>query len=542
MQSNLLERSPSHWHPLKAGQVRLDAIGSSLVEGASEPRSVAALIAGSLTFQASRLFLSRLASPLLGNAGVFTRALTHTGISGAALGAEVAAFRGVSQAQGAQGFASDYLSFGTLKGFGALARGQSTLLAHAFQASGLVASHQVSYGLGLLARPEGNWVEQLAQAEALNMKLGLGMALAGSLSPGFSLLHQNLELEGSCGGALRPLSPAFAQNRILPRWAHVDEPEESLVKFPIALDIEELRLQYGMELKHLAQSDTPFRISARRFLEVLTSNPERDRVPLDVLSEQVEAYERERALLQAALVESHRRALPRMGRLINDILRSDQEGRMVEVHTGSKDAEKIVPKLLDRKWSSMEPFTDIIRGKIILRSPIHAWWVEEQVLARLGEDVKIREMRDGDGNLMGQPDFEPLVRLLDGYYRGTHHFALRRVKIVFDVRGEDGVFYPFELQLLSRWFNQWGEIQRRLVKDNKTSHPQEWKALDDYCNEAAEWLSARERGLPSASSPPKFDNGGIYWMLTPSQRADLAAMEVLLEKALHEIKIGEDPI
>ncbi len=202
MYSSFIERRRAlAENTLTASQITFDATLNTFTEEATNPLSIGAMVAGGFVYRGSNLILGRLASPLLAESGVFTRTLANTAIRAASLGNEIIAFRSISHGslnifQGKE-FATDYLTFGLLKGAGALAHGKSAPITHLFQSSAMVAGHNLAYAFGISTAPEGTLIQQLAHAEATNIKLGLGMSLVGRLAPGISRMERVMDVESS---------------------------------------------------------------------------------------------------------------------------------------------------------------------------------------------------------------------------------------------------------------------------------------------------------------------------------------------------------
>lgn len=189
-------------------QVQMDAAVATLGEEASNVAGIASIVAGGLSYRASNLFLSRLASPLLTESGLFTRTLTHALVRGSSLAVEVSTFRGVSNGISSlsghapaenvfhlQGWAANFSDFLILKGLSPLAAGRNMVLGHFVQANGMVLGHEVTGRLGLTEHRQSSYLQQLAEAEALNMKLALGMSLVGVLTPAVARVERRMEVE-----------------------------------------------------------------------------------------------------------------------------------------------------------------------------------------------------------------------------------------------------------------------------------------------------------------------------------------------------------
>src|SRR4030095_983616 len=93
-----------------------------------------------------------------------------------------------------QGLLQSLLNFGALKGAGRLARGQNLIAQHLFQDSARVLGHRTAGSLGIIDRPAGSLAEQFLHAEAMNLQIGAGMALAQHMAPGLHSLERGLEL------------------------------------------------------------------------------------------------------------------------------------------------------------------------------------------------------------------------------------------------------------------------------------------------------------------------------------------------------------
>lgn len=167
---------------LSAAQIRVDAALSSFSDQASDVGNLFAMTSGALAYRFARVGLL--------STGLFKSAATV-----GALAVEVSAFRGVSNGvarfQGREihegifdgrGWCSSFLDFAVLKGVGVVAQGQHPLLSHTLQSTAMVASHQLTYGIGLTTQPQGTLLEQLFDAEAMNLALGAGHALMGTLT------------------------------------------------------------------------------------------------------------------------------------------------------------------------------------------------------------------------------------------------------------------------------------------------------------------------------------------------------------------------
>lgn len=189
-------------------QVQIDAAVATLGEEASNVAGIASIVAGGLSYRASNLFLSRLVSPLLAESGLFARTLTHALVRGSSLAVEVSTFRGVSNGISSlsghapaenvfhfQGWTANFSDFLILKGLSPLAAGRNMVFGHFVQANAMVLGHEVTGRLGLTEHRQSSYLQQLAEAEALNMKLALGMSLVGVLTPAVARVERRMEGE-----------------------------------------------------------------------------------------------------------------------------------------------------------------------------------------------------------------------------------------------------------------------------------------------------------------------------------------------------------
>lgn len=185
-------------------QLLVDQIVSDFVQNASDWKAVAAMTVGGLAYRAGRAGVS---------SAMASRGFALAGLPlsvGVGLGAEVSAFEITHRAlhslpgeagakssgslwsfSGAgglkEGWVSSFVTFGLLKGFGGLARGQNVLLQHAFQDAGMVLGQQWLAERGIGPKPEGTLAERFLKAEATNLQLGAAMALGHALVPPLGL-------------------------------------------------------------------------------------------------------------------------------------------------------------------------------------------------------------------------------------------------------------------------------------------------------------------------------------------------------------------
>jgi|GEM_PF-2581539 len=183
-------------------QSQVDGLVGGFVHQATDWRTLMAMTAGGMAYRVGRIGAMGLA-PVPGIRAVSV---------GLGLGAEVSAFelthRGLNSLHSEnsnlwrwsgpgglrQGLFQSFISFGALKGAGHLARGENLIAQHLLQDTAMVAGHQVTGILGLAPRPTGSLAEQFLHAEATNLQIGAGLALAYRMSPGVHALERGLDL------------------------------------------------------------------------------------------------------------------------------------------------------------------------------------------------------------------------------------------------------------------------------------------------------------------------------------------------------------
>jgi hypothetical protein len=190
-----LINSPS----LTSTQIQVDSLVGRFSEEASNWRNLAAISAGSLFYRFGRVGTLAAASRA-GQAEPLLRFASY----GVGLGTEVTAFEMANRSlasltegpqnpnlwrwngQGGirQGLLGSLITFGSLKGAGALAQGENIFVQHLLQDTGMVLGHNASAAFGMTSRPSGSLAEQFLHAEVTNLQLGAGMALGHSLSGG----------------------------------------------------------------------------------------------------------------------------------------------------------------------------------------------------------------------------------------------------------------------------------------------------------------------------------------------------------------------
>jgi hypothetical protein len=188
--------------PITPLQSQVDGLVGGFVEQATDWRSLSAMMAGGMAYRVGKLGAmaagtGRLASAAIG-LGVEVSAFEMTHRSLTALTGEnhlnSNLWRWEGQGGIRQGLLSSLITFGSLKGAGRLAQGENVVVQHLLQDTGMVLGHQVSAAFNITQRPTGTLAEQFLHAEATNLQLGAGMALAHHVTPGIQGIERGLDL------------------------------------------------------------------------------------------------------------------------------------------------------------------------------------------------------------------------------------------------------------------------------------------------------------------------------------------------------------
>src|SRR4029453_17777408 len=197
-----------------------DGLVGGFAAQATDWRSLAAMVAGGMAYRTGRIGIMglgnssalrvsttlRVASVGLGlTAEVSTFELTHRSLSSPSQNPNLWRWNGSGGIR--QGLLQSFVTFGALKGAGRLVQGENLIAQHLFQDSAMVLGHQVSGALGIAPRPTGTLAEQFLHAEATNLQIGAGMALAGRLAPGLQTLERGLDLSLQSPLSTSPRNP-----------------------------------------------------------------------------------------------------------------------------------------------------------------------------------------------------------------------------------------------------------------------------------------------------------------------------------------------
>src|SRR5262245_43998059 len=218
-ESILTSRSPASREPTPL-QSQVDGLIGGFSDQATDWRVLVSMTAGGMAYRMGRIGVMglgsgnviRIASVGAGlTAEVSAFELTNRGLTPLSVGARSPRPQFVSNGTGgetpplhpnlwrwsgdgglAQGFLHSFITFGTLKGAAPLARSENFLVQHLLQNTAMVLGHNGSAALGVTTRPGGSLAEQFLNAEATNLQVGAGMALASRMVPGIHALERSL--------------------------------------------------------------------------------------------------------------------------------------------------------------------------------------------------------------------------------------------------------------------------------------------------------------------------------------------------------------
>jgi hypothetical protein len=210
---------------LSPPQAQVDQLVEDFMGRATDWRSLAALMVGGMAYRFGRI------GTMSSGIGAIHELPLRIASIGIGLSAEVTAFEIANRSlmtvggnghsrrpphlwrwdgQGGirQGLLSSLVTFGTLKGVGRLAQGENIIVQHLLQDTGMVLGHQFSGAFHITPRPTGTLAEQFLHAEATNLQLGVGMALANGVAPGIQGLERGLDLSlQSRSGGIQNFAP-----------------------------------------------------------------------------------------------------------------------------------------------------------------------------------------------------------------------------------------------------------------------------------------------------------------------------------------------
>lgn len=188
---NILERSMAFsgreaFSRLDSAQMMIDGFSEGFARQASDAGNVSAMLAGASAFKFFQGGLSSLASRLLGGLGSFPHAAAASSIFAIALGAEVSAYRSVSQlffpsltgVFDRHAWWGTFADFAALKPLASLARNQNPIFFHSMRDLAMVGSHEFAAAAGLASTQAGSFLEEMIHAQAASMAMEAGMALA----------------------------------------------------------------------------------------------------------------------------------------------------------------------------------------------------------------------------------------------------------------------------------------------------------------------------------------------------------------------------
>jgi len=188
---NILERSMAFFgreasSRLDSAQMMIDGFSESFARQASDAGNVGAMLAGASTYKFLQSGLSSAASRLLSGFGGFSHSAVVGSISAIALGAEVSAYRSVSQLIspsstgifGRRAWWGTFVDFVALKPLASLARNQNPIFFNSMRDLAMVGSHAFAAATGLASMQAGSFLEEMIHAQTASMAMEAGMALA----------------------------------------------------------------------------------------------------------------------------------------------------------------------------------------------------------------------------------------------------------------------------------------------------------------------------------------------------------------------------
>lgn len=199
---------------LTLAQRQVDEMTGRFVQEATDWQSLAAVMAGGVAYRAGKIGILAGSERILGTSTARLFPLVYGASLGGGLATEVAAYectrrslasavilaKAKNPAENAkevkllwswdgkggiqEGSFSSFITFGSLKGFGSLARGQNAVAQHAFQDLGMVLGHQGAHAAGLGEKPQGTLTEQFLHARATGLQMAAGTSLAHTMTGG----------------------------------------------------------------------------------------------------------------------------------------------------------------------------------------------------------------------------------------------------------------------------------------------------------------------------------------------------------------------
>jgi phosphatidylserine synthase len=214
---------------LTSHQNQVDALVSHFAEQVTDWRSIAAMTVGGGAYRLGRIGVMSTGSGLTARSVPLVASLVRGSSLVGGLATEVVAFEATHRSlfsatgernnpnlwnwngQGGirQGLAHSFITFGTLRGVGAMVQGENIVVQHLLQDTAMVTGHQLSAAFGITNRPTGSLVEQFLEAEVTNIQMTGGMSLVHGLAPGVTGLEHGLDLavRSSETGLRLPLLP-----------------------------------------------------------------------------------------------------------------------------------------------------------------------------------------------------------------------------------------------------------------------------------------------------------------------------------------------
>jgi hypothetical protein len=194
--SSLLDRADSSRASLSENQALIDQMISTSISEATQGSTLLAMFGAGAV---SRLTRAGVMSLAIGEGGKILPIVIRGGSYAVALANESAAFAGIekgfhpSQTPFEKDWARALINLASLKLLGGAAQGQNPILQHLLTDLGMVEGQQVGAQFGIVERPQGNFAQQMVQAEALNWSMKGGMALLQGLSPNLLPMERSID-------------------------------------------------------------------------------------------------------------------------------------------------------------------------------------------------------------------------------------------------------------------------------------------------------------------------------------------------------------
>src|SRR5262245_12345708 len=198
-------RDPQNKTTLSEIQTQVDNLVTHSIDQAFGSKTLVAMVAGGFASRFARMGALETTAPFLSKGEMILPFLARGNSYAVALGAESFTFAGVNRGlnnleghRSIQPFTQEWahagITLGLLKSFGALTKEQNVLLQHLTTDLGLVAGQNLGAAAQLEPKPQGDFLQQMLSAEAMNWQMKAGMSLVHSLTPGLLPLEKSMDL------------------------------------------------------------------------------------------------------------------------------------------------------------------------------------------------------------------------------------------------------------------------------------------------------------------------------------------------------------